>query len=139
MEINKSMKIKMAVSEENTKNIRSIIEEQFAAIGTCEADDDKLTISKLNAGLANFHDSKSTVLLKENKDGQSYNISVNGSAKPSIAYWISCAISVVCIFFVSMLIGLVFLIADGVIIFYNKKQIEKKFDATLDKIKSELE
>ena len=139
MEINKSMKIPMTVSEESTKKILDTIEEQFAAIGTCEMNDDQLTISKLKAGLANFYDSKSTVSLKGNKDGQSYNISVNGSAKPSIAYWISCAISVVCILFVSMLIGGIFLIADGVIIFYNKKQIENKLDTTLNKIKSELE
>ena len=131
MEITKSMKIKVAVSEENTKKILDLIEEEFSAIGTCDMDDNKLTISKLNAGLANFYKSSSTVTLKENKDGQSYQISVNSSVKLSIVFWISCVIS--------LLLFFPLIIADVGIVFYNNSEINKKFDGALNKIKSELD
>ena len=132
MQIAKNIKIKCDVSAANTAKIIELLEEQFSSVASgVEADDNKITVTALRAGLSNMHNTTAVISLKEAKDGKSYSVSVNADYKLSVVFWISTAISV--------LLFLPLLLADVGIVFYNKGQVEKNIDAQLKAVADDID
>jgi|GEM_PF-3469289 len=132
MEISRNVKIKCEVTPENTAKIMECLEEQFGRIAAnVNVDDTTLTLSTIKGGLDAMHNTNAVVVLKEAKDGKSYTINVSAKYNMSVAFWISLAISILCM--------LILVIADAAIVFYNKKQIETAIDNSLKAVVDEID
>ena len=131
MQIAKNIKIKCDVTAANTAKIIELLEEQFSSVASgVEADDNKITVTALRAGLSNMHNTNAVISLNEAKDGKRYSVSVNADYKLSVVFWISTAIS---------LLFLPLLLADAGIVFYNKGQVEKNIDAQLKAVADDID